>query len=179
MNYLSLLSEHHLAKLHDWLMESGELCVYIYLPHSGSGGTAWFVHSLAELKSLIAKQDWNEIQITIYHDIQYPIRGTANSELLARAIKDIPDGTSFSIYFLNSLDSSNNSPIVSGETHDELRRELPRFFESQVALGRDPDSYDLEWIYSHPDSVMFFEVRMNQKYYEPFAKDPAKYGGVV
>jgi hypothetical protein len=162
-------------------MESGELCVYIFLPHSPSTGTAWFVHNLADLKSLIAKQDWDEIEITIYRNMQYPVRGIANSDLLDRALKEIPDGACFHIYNLHDFESSknNNGPIDGGETHDELRRQLSRHFGTEVALGVDPGHEDGKWIYSHPDQIMFFEVRMNQKYYEPFAEDPSKYSGVA
>ncbi len=179
MNFLNLFSRHHLAQLHDWLIESGELCIYIYRPHSGSSGTVWFVHSLDELKSLIAKQDWDEIEITIYRRIQYPLRGTVNSDLLARALQEVPNGKSFSAYSLNDFDLPTNSLIISGESHDELEREFAHTFGAKVALGVNPDPHDLHWIYAHPDEVMFFEVKMNQKYYEPFAKDPSKYNSVL
>jgi hypothetical protein len=181
MNFIDLLTGHHLAKLNDWLLESGELYVYICWPHSGGSGAPWFVNRLDALKTLIAQQDWPEIAIMIYRQVQYPIRGLADEAMLERALQEIPDGAEFSIYRLDELysDYTNSGGVGGGDTHIELRSELSDLFGTEVALGVDPEVHDLKWIYSHPNEVMYFAVTMNQKYYEPFARDPSRYDGVV
>src|SRR4051812_2287712 len=38
MNYLTMFSAQNLALLSDWLADTGELYVDVYVPHSGGGG---------------------------------------------------------------------------------------------------------------------------------------------
>jgi hypothetical protein len=73
MDYSELFSESHIATLHDWLVETGELYVHLEFPHSGGSGTSYFVRSEREVKELTVRQSHPEIEIFIYRHLQYPI----------------------------------------------------------------------------------------------------------
>lgn len=66
MRYKELFTPHHIAVLVDWFEERSEVCVEIYFPHSGGGPAYYSIHSLGELKGVIAPINWPEIQITIW-----------------------------------------------------------------------------------------------------------------
>lgn len=66
--YLELFTPSHIAMLHDWLSETGELFVWLEFPHSGGSGFSFSVSSLEELKELISKQTHPEIEIFIFKE---------------------------------------------------------------------------------------------------------------
>lgn len=66
MKYTELFTPYHVAVLVDWLAEKGELCVEIYIPHSGGGPIYDTIRSLAELKGVVSRAPGPEIQISIW-----------------------------------------------------------------------------------------------------------------
>ncbi len=180
MGYHTLFSDHNLALLSDWLAETGELYVDIQLPHSGGSGTAYFIRSLQELKELTRRQTWPEISITIFHRMQYPLRGVANEQLLNEALEQITDGEWYSIV---SLDDYFPAPCVffgSGQTHEELRRDLTDVIGQSVGIGQNPfDYHDDRWFHSRPNEVFQLTVSKNQNYHEDFAKNPERYRSII
>jgi len=180
MNYTSLFSPHNLALLNDWMMQTGELYAEIYQPHSGGSGTPYFIRSLHDLKSLVAQQTGPEIGVTIFRQIQYPLRGVADSVLLEKAIQRIPDGEWYSIVSLEDYFPSACVFWGNGNSHTELQADFSDIFGRRVGIGQNPfDRYEREWFHSHPDEVFLLSVTKNQNYYAAFAEHPEQYQSLV
>jgi hypothetical protein len=176
LDYLTLFSPHNLALISDWLEETGELYTHVYLPHSGSSGSAYFVRSLKDLKSLVSQQTHPEIVISVFHSLQYSLRGRATQALLERALQQIPDKQWFTIVSLEDAYPSSVSRLASGNSHEELQREFADVLGERVGIGQDPfDIYSADWFRSHPNEVFQVSIFRNQNYYEPYAKDPKSY----
>jgi len=182
MGYEHLFAEHDLALLYDWLQETGEL--YMDLDRLHCGGTnngIHFIHSLTQIKGIIAQEKHPEVSIAIFREKQYPIRGTADETLLAAALDFIPDGEWFSILSLGNGPLAPCSVVGSGETHAELREGFVRLRGQSVRFGRNPfdrrNSYfempDDAWVlnsYVHPP-----HVAKNWLFYAPFKAGPDRY----
>ncbi|MCL4250381.1 MAG: hypothetical protein KJ065_19680 [Anaerolineae bacterium] len=154
MNYLSLFSPHNLALLSDWLCETGELYVDIYLPHSGGGSSAYFVRSMNDLKSLIAQQTHPEIEIAVFHNLQYPIRGVADETLLKRALQQIADGDWYTIVSLENVYPFSVAWWGNGRSHQELERDFADVLGEKVGIGINPDdAYNGDWRKLHHGEV--------------------------
>jgi hypothetical protein len=184
-SYLRLFSPANLAMISDWLNETGELYVDVYHPHSGGGSAAYLIGSIDELKTLIAKETWREIVVTIFRKQQYPLRGIANEALLERALNLIPDGQYYSIISLEGSKFPSSLSHVGGENnHEELRREFADVLGELVGIGQNP--FDLPKLPESEDmfkvSVLIsnqFEIRKSQDSYEPFTKNPAHYQWLI
>lgn len=176
MSYFDLLSIHNLALLSDWLESTGELCVDLYLPHSGGGGTVYFIKSVNDLKSLMTQEMWPEIVITIFRDIQYPLRGIADDRLLQEALQQLPDGDHYAIISLNEYPSPCTYKS-DGKNHTELRRDFLEIIGDEVAIGLDPTfNIDNEqWIYKHSNEVFRLSVKKNQTHYRNYTDHPEQY----
>src|SRR5947208_6004766 len=96
------LTPERRAKFQEWLSENGELCVDIYLPKSGGGGTQYFVRSVGEFEALISEQTWRELVVTVFRRLQYALRGIADESLLAQALQQIPDGQWYTIVVMEN-----------------------------------------------------------------------------
>src|SRR5437870_12828740 len=98
MRYESLFAPQDLAMLYDWLQETGELYLDLDRPHSGgSNNSVHFVTSLVELKAIISRETWPEVDISIFRAKLYPTRGVADEKLLLTVMEQIPDGQYFTI----------------------------------------------------------------------------------
>jgi hypothetical protein len=181
VNYLAAFSLSNLALLSDWLKENGELYVDMYWPHSGGGGTGYFIKSLDDLKSLVSQQTWQEIVITIFRNLQFPLRGIADDQLLKAALRQIPDNTPYEIVNLRYYPEYCNY-CGSGKGHTELTRELREVFGELVGIGQEPDVYSGK-LSSNIDEVFEvavlrkdqFQVMKNQDFYKPYNNDPQRY----
>jgi hypothetical protein len=162
----TLTLEQH-AKLQHWLSESDELCVDIYLPKSGAGGTQFFVRSVDDLEALISEQTWRELVVTVFRRLQYPLRGTADDSLLAQAFEQIPDGQWCTFIVLENYCYPNRPKWWgSVDTHAELRQELSEAEGRRVGIGRNPFDYDDTWIRSSPDEAMLLYIERRADHYE-------------
>jgi hypothetical protein len=188
VNYLTLFTPHNLAMLSDWLAESGELYVDVYHPHSGGGSAGYFIRSMADLKRLIAQEKWHEIAVTIFREKQFPLRGIADDQLLAQALRMIPDGERYAFVSLElSVFPDHVAFWGSGNSHAEFQSEFAMEVGESIAIGQDPDNLmTREWVNSHPDEV--FEaaflrqngkITRNQEIYPPFTSEPEKYKWVI
>jgi hypothetical protein len=66
LRYKELFTPHHVALLVDWFEEKSELCVEVYIPHSGGGSSYYTVHSLRELKFIVENTKSLEVQFSIW-----------------------------------------------------------------------------------------------------------------
>ncbi len=178
--YLELFSPHHLALLHDWLSESGELYVDLYYPHSGGSGPKYFVRSLHDLKELISQQTHPEIEISIFRRLQYPLRGLADDSLLERALRMIPENHWYQIVSLDDYYPLPRNFLGCGDSHSELRQEFDKVRGRNVGIGTDPfDYHDTSWVYTHANEVMYLSVKKNRNNYEEYSRNPQKYESIV
>jgi hypothetical protein len=99
VNYPQLFTDHHVATLHEWLLETRELYVHDELPHSGGDGRSYLVRSLRDVKRLVSSITHNEVEIFICRNLQLPVRAACS--MYARAITDgmaLADADAFAAY---------------------------------------------------------------------------------
>ncbi|MEO8608341.1 MAG: hypothetical protein ABI690_10685 [Chloroflexota bacterium] len=174
MNYFDLLSMHDLAMFSDWLQATNELCVEVYHPHSGGGAGIYFVHTLEDLKTLLVQDTWPEIALTIFRDVQFPLRGIADDQLLQKALQQIPDGE---LYAIISLDPYPTVRVYQGEgkSHAELRRDFVDKIGDEVAIGLNLLENDAKWFYTHNSEVFRLSLTRNRNSYENYKNHPERY----
>lgn len=137
-----MLTPERRRQVEEWLAETGELYVDIYVPHSAGGGTPYFVRSVDEIDELMVEPKWPELVVTVFRRLQYPLRGVADDNLLAEALQQIADGDWF--HFV-SLEDYYPSPCVwcgSGNTHAELRQEFSEVVGKRIGIGKSPSDED-------------------------------------
>jgi hypothetical protein len=164
---MAILRPDQRTKLEEWLAENGELCVDIYLPKSAGGGTQYFVRSVRDLEALISEQTWRELVVTVFRQLQYPLRGIADESLLARALREFPGGEWYTIFLLEDYCYPSRLRICgSGDTQAELRQEFSEVLGHRVGIGRNPFDYDDTWIQSSPDEAMVLYPQRCGDHYE-------------
>ena len=102
LHYDALLTPDQLILLRSWLAATGELYVRLEFPHGGGSGCTYLMRRLAELRRLLADQTHPELELFVYRDLQFPLRGTANETMLQRAMELVPDGSWYSVVSLES-----------------------------------------------------------------------------
>ncbi len=160
---MALLSAQLHETLNAWVAESGELYVDVHRVHGGCSSDAYFCRSIIEVEELLAGQTWPELVVHVFRRVQYPLRGMANEELLAKALKQIPDGTYFSFVSLDYYYPSQCSWCGSGDSHAELRKEFAEIFGERIGIGFDPFGDDDSWISKSPDEVMILDFATKEK----------------
>ena len=143
---MSALTPQQREQLADWLASTGELYVDTYRPHSGAGGTAYFVRSVEALDALLGEQSPQSV-LTVFRHKQYPLRGTATMELLTRAVTEIRDGQWFTIVSVEDCYPTSCTCLGSGNSHAELRDAFSQIDGRTVAIGTDPFDESPEQIY--------------------------------
>ena len=166
MDYLTMFSAQNFALLSDWLAETGELFVDIYVPHSSGSGLTYLIYTLDDLKALMAQQSSSEILVTIFHHLQYPLRGVADDSLLEVALEYIPDGEWYSILALDNVFPKPTVLLTSGSSHEQLERDFADISGMSVAIGQNPFDIrkDADWLRSHPDEVFEVSVLSSNQY---------------
>jgi hypothetical protein len=160
------LSSGQREKLQQWLRETGELCVDVYIPKSGSSGTGYFLRSIMELEELISKQAASTLAITIFRRLQYPLRGMANESMLGEALKLFPDGKWYTIISLDDYYPSEHRLSGSGDTQAELLKEFAEVIGQRIAIGVNPFDENDDWIYRSPDEAMVLYFNRRGDRYE-------------
>ena len=183
MGYEHLFVERDLALLYDWLQVTGELYMDLDRPHSGgTNNSVYLIQSLSQMKAIVAEEKHREVEISIFRETQYPIRGITDEMLLAAALDFIPDGEWFSILALEDGPLGECSVVGSGDTHAELREDFIRLRNKSIYFGRNPfdrqNSYfempEDVWVansYRHPQP----HISKNITSYPPFEGDPDRY----
>jgi hypothetical protein len=174
--YLSLFTLSTLALLSDWLAQTGELYVDVDLPHSGGGSFSYFVQSMPSFRNLIAQQDWPEIEITVFRNKQFPLRGIVDDSFINQALQHIPDRQSYTILCLKDNYSHAYGYHDSGNRHESMKIQLEEVRGQDVVVGQDPiERYKPEKAWKYHDEVFVVSVLKNQNYYEKYKNAPQKY----
>ena len=151
----------------------------VYIPHSASSGTSYFIRSLDGLRALIAAQEWPEIDITIRRTSPYPVRGRVTPKLIETALGAIADGAQYVIVGALAEFPSSCGILGGGHSHDELRRELADLAGTDVAIGLDPNPTYAESPEAESrrrtDEFFMLTVTKNQNHYPPYVAEPERY----
>lgn len=143
---MSILTSTQRQQLQEWLTETGELYVDHYRPHSAGPSDTYFVDSVEDLETLITKEKWPNLVVTVFRRLQFPIRGVADDALLARALQEIPEGKQFEIKNLAERYPSCCECWGSGTSHAELRSDFSEIIGERVGIGLAPnDDYIGTW----------------------------------
>jgi hypothetical protein len=170
MDRAVLLSDQQREQLNQWLAETRELYIDLYLLRSGGGGIGFFVRSLDSLEELISKQSWSAVVVTVFRRLQYSLRGVADNSLLERSLREIPEGEWYTIVILEDYVYPHEPRWCGGgDSHAEFRREISQVLGRQVGIGQNPFDKDDRWIYSTPDEAMVLRFKRNGDHYEPDA----------
>jgi hypothetical protein len=176
-SYQSLLSMHNLALLSDWLAENDELFVDIDFPHSGGSGKMYIIHSLSELRELLAQQTWPEMHLVIFREKLFRLRGIVDEPFIAQAIKSVMDGHHYVIVRVADYPLACEW-LDEGNSHVQLQSQLRDLNGEIVGIGAAPlEEVDLREKDSYK-RVFSLRVSKNQNYYEPYAKSPEHYAQV-
>ncbi len=182
MDYAALFTSHHIAVLHDWLAESGELFVDVDYPHSGGSGPNYFVQSLKSLRELMVLQSHPEIEISIFRDVMFPIRGADPQAILKRAMQEIPDHQFYQIVTPDPYPSRIET-LADGKGHVELQRDILSLEKNRlVAVGIHPfdmTDADFKSLYGTSQQRLWFSVRKNLNSYSEYMKNPDKYRAAI
>ena len=163
-----LFSVQQHKQLKQWLSETGELYIDLYLPKSAGSGTDYFIDSLEKLEELISKQTWQQLVVTVFRRLQYPLRGVADESLLERGLQQIPDGEWYTIVLLEDYFYPHlRRWRASGSSHAEFRREFSEVLGRRIGIGRNPFDKDDAWILSTPDEAMVLYLKRMGDHYEP------------
>ncbi len=176
--YQALLTEHNLALLSDWLLETHELLVYIYFPHSGGLQDIYVIESLPELRKILSAQTSPEILVYIFREKQFSLRGQVSKPFIERALASVFEGKRYMIIKFRKypelcewVDESNSSI------------EIKKILENQEGETIGFGIYPFEAINDDKKNaytrVFILNVSKNQNYYEPFSKEPERYTGVL
>ena len=90
------------------------------------------------------------------------MRGVADSNLLAEALQQIPEGAWF--HFV-SLEDYYPSPCVwrgSGNTHAELRQEFSEVIGTRIGIGKNPSDEDNSFSNSNEVLVVRRQQRVEE-----------------
>jgi len=188
MNYTVLFTQHHVARLYDWLTELGELFVRFEYHHSASAGDDYLVRSLEELRDLISRQTYGELDTYIFRAIIFPIRGNDYSALLQRALREIPEGLCYQIVALPPHTRNCKYPyececLAAGKGQDELRNDIANLEPGrEIAIGVhpfDPSYKEFEQFCGRPVEMLSIEIRKTLNWYDEFSNNPAKYQDAI
>jgi hypothetical protein len=148
--------QHVIATVQDWLAHSHELWVELYYPHSGAGGTFYFISTTADFHDLVHQARGGAIFFILRHQ-QYPIRGLVDDAFIQDAVANIPDGTAYEIVDL-AVYPTALSFYGSGDSHHELREDLDQCRGVFVGLGKLPNTPDKYWVENtSSDSIVAFK----------------------
>lgn len=165
---MPVLTAEQRARFEAWLSDSGELCVDIYKPKSGSGGRQYFVRSVDDFEKLISEQIHPELAVTVFRCLQYPLRGIADESLLKQALHLIPDGQRYTFVVLENYCYPNQpTHWGSGNSHSEFRHEFSEVLGRPVGIGLNPFDGDESWIRANPNDVSVLYLQRQGDHYEP------------
>lgn len=167
-----LFSSEQLRKIEEVISVNGEILVQVDYPHSGGDGrTLYLLKSFDQFSDLVSRQYWPEIEIIVFCEKQFPLRGKPTEELLEEAIKLIPDGERFSMVDLEDLYPAALDHVGHGSSHVELRSE---FLEingfDYVGIGVDQQELAYEGFYTNTDktiSVHYYRQDWTENYVHP------------
>lgn len=152
---IDLFSAEDIALVQAWLAEQGELYLDLYYPHSGAGGTGYFIRSVDDLRELAAQQLRRELIITIFRSSPYPLTGTVDEALIAQALSLVPDGCWYTILEQDSYFPAPCDGMGSGQSHAALRDDLAELLGAAVRIGENPwDTHTDPSLVYPPDQLL-------------------------
>jgi hypothetical protein len=177
--YSQLLIGPNVALVHTWLESGHALYVWLEFPHGGGGGHAHLIRELADLKRLLLTQTTGELELYVFREEQFPLRGAAGPELLRDALRLIAPGQWYSIVPADSFYPDRLERLGSGNSHAELEAELSAVFGRTVAIGSEPfdgSGWDSpRAVYERARDVLYVGLLRNWNNWPESHPDPARY----
>ena len=125
-----------LAKVKEWIESDGEVYVNVGYARSGGVSDELLIRAFDEFERILSTFQGRKGGIEVYRHPQFVLRGTANAELLAKALEIIPDGVDWFLFY--AAPSHSSLSIGRGDnTHQELRQTFAQHGGREIALGLD------------------------------------------
>ena len=140
----------------DWLLESREIFVEVYRPHSGSGGTVYVLNNFSQFDDLVTKCNPGSLCFVL-RDKQLQIRGRVDDAFIDQALEEIADGQKYRIIEPNRYPQAISS-FGQGNSHSELEHDLRELQGLNVWTGFDfcfPENY---WIEDFTDNKLIISL---------------------
>jgi hypothetical protein len=182
-NNLPAFTIHDLAKISDWLEETGELYVNIYL---GTGDVQYFIRSLQDLRLMVLQEpnwsDWETLAYTVFRDVRFSLRGVADAVLLERALQEFPEGHSFYVSTF-AYGPHRIKYVATGISHEVLVRAFADEWGHLIAIGSPPpddfSNLDIETTVEVWPSSTYAPHDHMPMLYEPYLTHPERYQWIV
>ena len=165
MDFSLLLTDDDRAGLDRWFHESGELLVEVSHPHSGAGSRWYILSAVSQLDQCLSSEDGLEIEINVYRDRPFPYRGVAAPELVAEAMKGLPNGEHYAVA---TFEKGLPGPCQIVDETDK-KEELPGIVDEvagqQIGIGLNPFGGERgtpKWISLNSARVFHVAVRRNR-----------------
>jgi hypothetical protein len=181
MNYARLLSPCHVAALHDWLLETGELYVHVGSYYDRATANSYFIAQIGQLKTLLSSQSpASSFEIYIFRKRQYPVRGIANQSMADQVWRNLRYGRWYTIVSIETYPK----PIyylAAGKDYSALKRDIAELEGRMIAIGSEPvaGDYDGRSMFTEPVDVMYFSAGANVESYEEYTENPSRYKHIV
>lgn len=139
LNYLSIEDKTFQVTIEQWLKRSSEVSMLIRYSSSAGAKDFEFFHLMEDLTKRLRELP-SRTCVTVFRDLQLPLRGKVNDEFINSARNQIPNGMEYLIVGLKKIVEGNASRFIflAGESHDELVEHLKDYTGEEVAVGSYP-----------------------------------------
>lgn len=139
VSYQSTSDPSFIGILESWFCSRKELLVLVRFSHSAGARSFEFFSNFQTLISRIGGLP-PQTCLTVFKEPQLPLRGTVDESFTASCLELIPDHTEFLLVEMTPRTYGSQSwfHCSSGESHEELRKELLESQGSFVAVGLYP-----------------------------------------
>jgi hypothetical protein len=133
-----------MKRIADWIQAHGEVLVLIRWPNAGGSKSFELFREMSAFMARLAPLP-ERTSVIVFKQLQLPIRGMVDDELVRRAVEHIPESTEYLIAGLDLVTHERYAdyPNASGESHDELVAALRDWRpDHRVAVGRYPEWWE-------------------------------------
>ena len=134
MTLLSIYDTLVSQELANWLGQSAELFVHVHDPHSGSSGSDYLLPSMSIFNELTTNA---RPGFFVLRERQFPMRGTVDNDFVEAALQSVKDGEWYKIV-QREFYPLQLRYYGSGDTHNDLRRDLEECRGMNVCVGPEP-----------------------------------------
>jgi hypothetical protein len=139
MGYSPINDPTFLSTVENWVNSNNEVFVLIRFHASAGAKSFEFFNSMCNLKMRLDELPPSAC-VTVFRDLQLPLRGRADDDFLQTALATIPDGAEFLLAALEKTTIGGVSWFhdAAGVSHAELDEAIRDCFGELVAVGVYP-----------------------------------------
>ena len=147
MSFKSAAGEEFLSTVEEWLRSQPEVSILIQYSRAAGNKDFEFYTSFATLQERL-RQLPAETCVTVFRDLQLPLRGIVDDEFIRKCLNIIPDGSEYAVVDTvpTKMGQFSFFDFSAGVSHDELRGSLESSRGKPVAVGEYPP-----WLEDSPD----------------------------